>query len=1119
MDNLELEKQRKATIERTQDETTWGGPAGDILTGIRNAENAPAERAIWELVQNARDVSWENEPAVIHFVRTEKGLEFSHQRKPFTNTSLESLIKQTSSKVRSDIKTVGKYGTGFLVTHQFGRIIHLAGLLQVIDDKDLYYPFTDLKIDRSFEDKEQLKDSLKRQSCEANSWGFDSEKLITNEHGETCFKYETSNEAQWNALKRAFDNAPNNAPYVLALNSQYIQGIAFEDKIESKRFLYKLGEKVQDVLEEGEKYVLKQTEVIEEIDNASAVVKSLYVLTSKDTDPRIDESILSIVLPIECNNEGCFNSVCIDSGVAKLYLSLPLIGTDKWGLNFIIHSPLFECENDSRNGLRIVSQGLGLPDNDNRKVLDKAYEIVNEWLTKSLKNIEDRKYLGKVSFDGTSKNSAVAQYNEELQNRWAALFENLPLVINANGDYVTPRIIFVLDEALTKQAAIDDKLKDALFAVISTYKPGEVSRKEDFLYWCEVINNWQQIDLVDHIFGIEEITKAVAELNIVKEESGIDDEWIEILLCITKYIIGIGAEALLSNPIIPNEAGTLYPVTALCAPDAFNEDFRKVLDEIVPEEKNKFIHTQFRQIGIANLTNYTEKEAKDAITARLSELQNSVSAKLREIAGAYKCGQYKPDDEKWTEVIDDTVIKAVLRLFTMWIDRNADNLEAKLHKVYSEYLNVTEFSTTTITKKYFTDCEQMWRTLLFEIVYRFERLSNEEQLAKKEWLKDLLAVLKNYQATNEYLSRYILFPDQKGKMRFADELVVGVGILNKIKDYYNSIVATEGKTIQTLLIDDGFAKFIPHEGKWDNQTVAGKIEDVICKVEGYPNIQNYAKKADVLQIVRRFSNESDEGKEWMGYFTRLSLQKTSILVSFAESDNVFKLLLQPKSRLDVMSELASNEQCDLLLSLVKTALENKMFEDADMQYKRALGLYVETYLVEQLKHLLSENETIKALPSDEKVEGEDVQGGQDIIVYLKKGENQPEPVYYIEVKSRWSTRESVDMSKLQLEISAQKKENYALCVVDMHDYDKDKVFRKEYPTDFNEIKCRISVVPKIGERNADLVPYIQDSSSDVHLGGEIKSVVPQVYVKNHCITFDDLMKVIEQKVKDRINEG
>ncbi len=86
MNSEELSKLRNATIDRTTDETTWGGPAGDILTGIRNAENAPAERAIWELVQNARDVSWETEPAVISFTRTESGLVFSHHGKPFTNT-------------------------------------------------------------------------------------------------------------------------------------------------------------------------------------------------------------------------------------------------------------------------------------------------------------------------------------------------------------------------------------------------------------------------------------------------------------------------------------------------------------------------------------------------------------------------------------------------------------------------------------------------------------------------------------------------------------------------------------------------------------------------------------------------------------------------------------------------------------------------------------------------------------------------------------------------------------------------------------------------------------------------------------------------------------------------
>lgn len=1113
MDNLELEKKRKATIKRTQDETTWGGPAGDILTGIRNAESASAERAIWELVQNARDVSWEDESAVIHFIRTKSGLDFSHQGKPFTNTSLESLIKQTSSKVRSDIKTVGKYGTGFLVTHQFGRIIHLKGLLQVVDGENLYYPFSELKIDRSYEDKELLKESLKRQSEEANSWGYDANGLTTNGHGTTCFKYETSNDVQRTALQVAFENAPNNAPFVLVLNSLYIREITFEDQIETKQCIYRLGEKVNEIIEKGEKYVLKQTDVIEDDDGVTRI-KSLFLLTSKETDSRIDESVLTIILPIIRKDDGTFHSISFNSRISKLYLSLPLIGTENWGLNFVIHSPLFECENDSRNGLRIVPQGVGLEDNDNRKVLELAYNMIEEWLEKSLNTIKERKHLGIVNFDETSKNPAIAHYNDELQEKWTSLLKRMPLAINADIGYIAPQNIYVIDENLLDQAEVDEHLKRALYAVVATYKPREVSREEDFLYWSRVITAWRRQDLAEHILGIDDIAKAIATLPLENGQEGVSDEWIERILCITKYIITIGAESLLSNSIIPNESGKLHSVVELWVPEQFQSEFRSVLDDIVPDEKNKFIHSQFRQIGIANLAKYTEKEAKEAITAKLGELQNAVSGKLREIGGAYKGGQFNLNDEKWTEIISDTVSNAVLRLFTMWIDRSADNMETKLQRLYSEYLHVNEFPNTAITKLYFTDGEQMWRTILFEIVYRFIRLPNEKQLEKKEWLKGLLNVLKTYQATSEYLNRYMLFPDQTGRMRFAEELVAGKGVLAEIKDYYNSIVALDGRTIQTLLVDDSFVEYLPHGNSWDNQTVAGKIEDVVCRIEGYPNIQNYVNKADVLQIVKRFTNDSDDGKQWMGYFTRLSLQKTSILVSFAESDNVFKLLLQPTARLNAMSELASREDCDLLLNLARNELERKLFEDADMQYKRDLGLYVEEYLLEQLKTILHESETIKALPSDEKVEGEDVQGGQDIIVYLKKGDNESKAVYYIEVKSRWSTRESVEMSKKQLETSAIKKDNYALCVVDMHDYDKEKVFKKEYPTDFREIKNRISVVTEIGKRNAELMPYIHESKSEVHLGGEVKSVVPQDYVKVNCISFDELMNVIVEKVKE-----
>lgn len=1112
MDNQELKDLRDRTIENTTDETTWGGPAGDILTGIRNAENAPAERAIWELVQNARDVSWEDEPAVISFVRKESGLCFSHHGKPFTNTSLESLIKQTSSKVRSDIKTVGKYGTGFLVTHQFGRIIHLAGALQVVDNKDLYYHFPLLNIDRSFEDKTALKNSLKEQSREANSWGYDSSLLTTDAHGLTVFDYLARFDAEKHALLKAFENAPAQTPYVLALNSKYIREITFKDELQSKCWQYRLGENVDKPVGEGNSFVLKRTDIEETGENNTT--HTIYTLGSKTIDERVDESIVRVILPIRKVAEDSYEAKLFEKGLAKLYLSLPLIGTENWGLNFIVHSPLFECENDSRNGLRIVPQGLGLPDNENKRMLECAYGMVQEWLNLSLNKITKRKHLGKVSFDDTVKNKGLASYHEELQQSWTGLFENLPIALNDKGVYILPKDLYVIDAGLAESAVKDEDLKEALYEVLIAAHAGCVPAKEDFIYWSETISQWKDDELSQHRLNIEQIVEEVEKLPVQECYQTAKEEWIGRICRIVRYVVETGNEYLLSHKVIPNEGGTLCEITPLCLPNGFSEGFRSIVDEIVPSEKEKFVHPMFSTIGLTGLGQYTEKEAKVAITAKLTELQNAVSNKLKTIETEAKSGRFYPQDTKWVGVIDDRVLNAILRLYTMWIDRLGENMEAKLHRLFADYMGVTGFSDEKIGKENFTDCEQMWRTILFEIMYRFERLSRDEQQGKRVWLKDLVMVLKQYSATEDYLKRAMLYPDQKGICCFADELFSGKEILPEMKEYYDSIVAVAGKTIKSLLVDDEFADGMLNPRVWNNETVADKIEDEVCRYEGYPSLQGYAKKSEVLQLVKRFRTDTEEGRQWSSFFKRLPTQKSTILVSIAESDSVFNLLLQPESRLEKMSRLAMDENCDYLLSLAQREIEKKKFDDVDMQYKKALGLYVENYLVAQLQALLKEGETIKALPDGDSLESLDVQGGQDIIVYVKSETGKSVPIYYIEVKSRWSTRDSVEMSKLQLEVSAREQKHYALCVVDMHEYDKQKVFRNEYPKEFTEIKDKIDVVTRIGERNAELAPFVKDSNTEVHLGGDIKSVVPQAFVKSEFITFDELMCVIENKVRE-----
>lgn len=74
------------------------------------------ERALWELVQNARDTSSE---ARIKVELNDTNIIFSHHGKPFDYTSFRALVKQDSSKDRNGADQVGQYGTGFMTNSCF----------------------------------------------------------------------------------------------------------------------------------------------------------------------------------------------------------------------------------------------------------------------------------------------------------------------------------------------------------------------------------------------------------------------------------------------------------------------------------------------------------------------------------------------------------------------------------------------------------------------------------------------------------------------------------------------------------------------------------------------------------------------------------------------------------------------------------------------------------------------------------------------------------------------------------------------------------------------------------------------------------------------------------------
>ena len=131
----------------------YEGYCNKIIQGLEGLNESSGERALWELVQNARDQRLDEEAEVeIKIELTEKELSFSHHGKPFDYTSFRALVKQDSSKDRIGAKQVGKYGTGFMTTHAFNRMVYVSAPYIVKRGKDLisgYVQVKDFELDRT----------------------------------------------------------------------------------------------------------------------------------------------------------------------------------------------------------------------------------------------------------------------------------------------------------------------------------------------------------------------------------------------------------------------------------------------------------------------------------------------------------------------------------------------------------------------------------------------------------------------------------------------------------------------------------------------------------------------------------------------------------------------------------------------------------------------------------------------------------------------------------------------------------------------------------------------------------------------------------------------------------
>ncbi|HJH70292.1 MAG TPA: hypothetical protein OIM39_04245 [Bacteroidaceae bacterium] len=210
----DVELWQKSEDERLE----YEGYCNKIRKGLEDLDEKSGERALWELVQNARDMSSESR---IKIELTDTNIIFSHHGEPFDYTSFRALVKQDSSKDRNGADQVGQYGTGFMTTHTFNRLVYVSGPYVVKNGKETikgYVQVKDFELDRTLVDKDEGPKKMREQLEKVKQfWKGDLLHEISDDT--TSFRYDLT-PLQICNVSEQLTSAIRLMPFVLVINSR-----------------------------------------------------------------------------------------------------------------------------------------------------------------------------------------------------------------------------------------------------------------------------------------------------------------------------------------------------------------------------------------------------------------------------------------------------------------------------------------------------------------------------------------------------------------------------------------------------------------------------------------------------------------------------------------------------------------------------------------------------------------------------------------------------------------------------------------------------------------------------------------------------------------------------------
>ncbi|PKU51245.1 MULTISPECIES: ATP-binding protein [Lysinibacillus] len=780
-----------------------------------NANEKNSRRWIWELLQNAKDVSYENNKVSvrINLDKTKKILEFSHNGKPFTSENITFLLKQVSTKERTkngENKETGKFGTGFLTTHLLSEIVVINGILKEPDEP---YKQVEIKLDRSGRDIDTIIKSveasfsqLKKIDTSPSVEDFNPNKL------NTVFTYDLD-ERGIEIAEQGLEDLLNNIIFTLTLlpeiKSIYIENL--NTKFELEREVIKLSENIAI------------NTVIEQTGDKRNEYKILTIAKHNVTLALQIEEIQNKIFIKEIKNT-----------IPKLFCHFPLIGTESFPFPFIINSPYFN-PTDPRNGVY-------LKDSNEEKIIENVtiMSIALE-LYCDLLNYASKHNWGKMYLFASSINSSI--HEDWLSNEWLKKnitdpiknkLLNTPIVDTLKGDRIS-----ILDEIGKTKVWFPShnnlKIRSKIWEISSCWIPEKLPVQEE-------IDNWYQVMWSDkYNLTLKVLTSSLQERkNIDYLASELIDiaafDWInlyfEILNEEGKFINEIIGDKF---AVIPNQKGHFKKRTELNYDEEIDEELKNVLDILGEDYRERLLN---RKIHVGDQILLSSKNQKDAI----NKINEIISYDINLEACFYTVSLFNFEDE-FPKIRNDIY------------DFSKDIFKDKIHDK-SEILNWSLDIWENIDKiviEYLVNEISNYKN-----IETLSEVLNTDQISTLKWLNNFVSFLNenqyDYHVNN---GDKPILPNQNGVFHIKDNLFLDDGTT---EDFLKDILRELGLDIRENLLSKEIFLKLP-ENRTKNQTnIAEDITKLIIELN-----RDASEDEDIKQVHKKiliwFKDNQDLAKE------------------------------------------------------------------------------------------------------------------------------------------------------------------------------------------------------------------------------------------------------------------